>query len=590
MNATIPIAGALLGLALAAPPAQAQFTFSIDWKGPTISQDGALTVIKITEADILTFGPGSPGFGPLARPGFALSGNNLGLTNYNVCSGHAPGTPCGIEVDAISQGVDDFLPLNTPRQSERLWFSTDEFAEGIPQAHLGPTVATEGGAVGDLSADVFMRIGPMIGALPPTAATGQHVAVFDGNGLISSAPANHVYPGIGLEEPNLPNNNPVNKGDNLDALDLSAQLGFPTGGYYISLDASFSDPFSTVTNSNTAQAEGVSGADVLHVATPLASPAVYASANALGLDLAGGVDTDDLDALILSENGDGVFNPSSIPYDWVNGSTDMLLFSVRRGSAVIGQPDSLFGQPIEPGDILTTPRPASQGGVSVFPAIMFAAETLGLKTSRTHSVPYGDDLDAMDLSGDTCFDCNNNGVEDAVDIATGTSSDTNDNGIPDECEAINEYCYCDLDGSPCGNDDPAAGCANTSGSGAHLSFSGTHSVSADDLVLTTEGIPPQNFGLYFMGAGQIEYPFGSGLRCVGAGGQGIFRYAPASSGAHGVLIEGPGIAALSCVRFPAAGCIQAGSTWNFQCWYRDPQGPCGEEFNTSNGLSVQFGK
>lgn len=588
MNAFKTLSSCCLSLAIGADQASAQFTFSIDWKGPTIAQAASVTANVITEADILTFGPGSPDFGPLATPAFALSGSQLGLVQYNACQGHLPGTPCGIEVDAISQGLDEFIPLSLPGMDERLWFSTDEWAQGLPMPHPFASVRTESGLVGDVSADVFMRVGGLGPPLGPGAGPGVHVAVFDGNGLISAAPANHRYPGIGLEEPNVPNGNLPNGGDNLDALDLGAMNGFPSGGYYISLDGSFNDPLSTNNNSSTAQIQGFSGGDVLRVSAPANAPAVFASANSLGLDLVGGVDSDDLDALILWENGTGFFEPSQIPFDWVGGRTDMLLFSVRRGSSVIGQPDSFFGQPIEAGDVLTTPRPANFGGVSSFPAILYSAESLGLRTMRSHGAFRGDDLDGMDISSSTCFDCNNNGVEDAVDIATGSSSDDNDNGIPDECENITEYCHCNLDVSPCGNDDPEAGCRNTEGLGAHLFFQGTHSVAADDLMLVTENIPADNFGLYYMGSTQIEFVFGGGLRCVGAGNAGIFRYAPASAGSAGVLQEGPGIVALSCQRFPAAGCISPGSTWNFQCWYRDPGGLCNAEFNTSNAISVQF--
>jgi len=578
----------LLLLACLAPSAPAwQFTFSIDWKGPTISQADSVTANSITEADILTFGPGAPGFGPLPVPGFALGGSNLGLALYNACSGHVPGDPCGIEVDAISQGLDEFLPLNTPGNQERVWFSMDQYALGLPQAHPGPTVFTEA-AVGDVSADVFVLMGPTLGPIAPGAGTGQHVGVFDGDGVASAAPSGRLYPGIGLVEPNPANANIPSDGDNLDALDLSAQPGFPIGGYYISLDAAYGDPLSAVNNSGTAQNNGFVGGDVLHVSAPANVPVVFAAANALGLDVHNGPDTDDLDALILWENGSGFFEPSQVPFDWVSGQTDMLLFSVRRGSAVIGQLDSRFGQPIEAGDVLTTPQPLNQGGLSPYPAIFFSAESLGLRTSRTHGAPRGDDVDGLDLSSFTCFDCNNNGVEDAVDIAAGSSSDDNDNGIPDECEAITEYGQCTAALAPCGNDDPEAGCANSKGVGAHLFFQGTHEVADDDLVLKTDEIPPHHMGIYFMGQGQTSLPFGAGLRCVAGRDDGIFRYAPAAAGPGGRLAMGPGIVALACQRFPADGCIEAGDTWNFQCWYRDQDGACGEDFNTSNGIEVQF--
>jgi hypothetical protein len=40
----------------------------------------------------------------------------------------------------------------------------------------------------------------------------------------------------------------------------------------------------------------------------------------------------------------------------------------------------------------------------------------------------------------------------------------------------------------------------------------------------------------------------------------------------------------------ASGGWEAGDTRFFQCWYRDPAGgPCGQGFNTTQGLRVIFG-
>ena len=92
-----------------------------------------------------------------------------------------------------------------------------------------------------------------------------------------------------------------------------------------------------------------------------------------------------------------------------------------------------------------------------------------------------------------------------------------------------------------------------------------------------------------MGAEQIELPFGDGFRCVGSGGVGTFRFLPPeNSGVDGAIALGPGIVAHSQTNFPPAGQIVAGQTWNFQGWYRDPQGPCGGFFDLSNALAMTF--
>ena len=78
---------------------------------------------------------------------------------------------------------------------------------------------------------------------------------------------------------------------------------------------------------------------------------------------------DDVDALVLLENGVAGYQASSTLYDWAGGATDMLFFSLRRGSGTIGQPDSIFGAPIEEGDILVPPV---AGGLNANPGIAAA--------------------------------------------------------------------------------------------------------------------------------------------------------------------------------------------------------------------------
>ena len=154
--------------------------------------------------------------------------------------------------------------------------------------------------------------------------------------------------------------------------------------------------------------------------------------------------------------------------------------------------------------------------------------------------------------------------------------------------------YCFGVACPCGNDDPVYGCASSSlgldgiPQGGWLAACGSASVASDDLVLTASQLPASQPGIFFMGGSAIELPFGDGKRCVGAGGVGIFRYLPpAFSGPTGTITLGPGIA-LRSQSFAAGGRIDAGETWYFQGWFRDPTGPCGSAFNLTNGLAVTF--
>jgi hypothetical protein len=213
---------------------------------------------------------------------------------------------------------------------------------------------------------------------PPGPPLGNTLAV-DGDGL---APG---LPGVGLIEPNPPTPGFFpDPGDNLDAVDLGTTFPDLTGPVFFSLDSSYPDFLEVFpVNSSTAVFNGFSGADVL-VSFAGGLPALAIPGPTLGLDLVAGFDTDDLDAL--------AFDDADSSLSLTPG--DRILFSVRRGSAVIGAPDSAFGIPIEEGDVLTVP--AFAGG---FPALFVAAESLGLATFRSGLPgPFGsDDLDALDV-------------------------------------------------------------------------------------------------------------------------------------------------------------------------------------------------
>ena len=125
---------------------------------------------------------------------------------------------------------------------------------------------------------------------------------------------------------------------------------------------------------------------------------------------------------------------------------------------------------------------------------------------------------------------------------------------------------------------------NSATLGAVMDFTGSTSISANNFSLrTTDGVP-NVFGLYFYGPNMIQAPFGDGFRCVG--GQTFRIQPPAQFNGSGVVTR-----AVDFTSPPAGsggGAITAGSSWNFQFWFRDPMGPGGNGFNLSDGLNASF--
>jgi len=120
-----------------------------------------------------------------------------------------------------------------------------------------------------------------------------------------------------------------------------------------------------------------------------------------------------------------------------------------------------------------------------------------------------------------------------------------------------------------------------------LNAFGTTSVAANDLSLYI--VYPNQPGpsapwQMFMGGTRSSVPFGDGLLCVGAGATGLVRVEAAYYGSAGG-------SKLSRYWWEIVGAneeILPGSTWYFQLWYRDLAGPCGANFNLTNGLKIQF--
>jgi len=121
---------------------------------------------------------------------------------------------------------------------------------------------------------------------------------------------------------------------------------------------------------------------------------------------------------------------------------------------------------------------------------------------------------------------------------------------------------------------------NSTGMAAALAAAGSPSVANNDFSLVATQAPAGRLGLFFFGQGQQQTPFGDGYLCVSSA---VHRVLPAD------VVDPAGAAwhALDLTSPPAAGLLVAGSTWNFQFWFRDPPGgPAG--FNLTHGLQVGF--
>ena len=151
---------------------------------------------------------------------------------------------------------------------------------------------------------------------------------------------------------------------------------------------------------------------------------------------------------------------------------------------------------------------------------------------------------------------------------------------------VTAYCFGDSSGTlcPCFNSGANdSGCANSqSSSGAQLSWSGSTSLVANDLVLSASGSIANAPGLFFVGpivaGGGLGVTLGDGLLCVGGS---VTRL--------DIVISGPGGDASSFGSMSSGLGLLPGDTRFYQWWYRDSSAvPCGTPFNLSNGLEVTF--
>ncbi len=145
--------------------------------------------------------------------------------------------------------------------------------------------------------------------------------------------------------------------------------------------------------------------------------------------------------------------------------------------------------------------------------------------------------------------------------------------------------YCFGVGCPCGNDDPNAGCVNSTGQGALLTGSGTTSVAADDIAFHATQLPTTSVTLLVMGSDQRVLSFYDGLLCIGGD---IRRFRTHLNSGHLGAVTFTGIIATYAEHGTV---IEAGQTWHYQIWSRDsgpPQSPCGKKANLTNAYTVSY--
>jgi hypothetical protein len=481
-----------------------------------------------------------PALGPLNPPGTLYGRAAIGLKL----------SAASRDIDAMSHGRDGIPNAGIGRGG--LLFSVD----GASRAMGGSSWASVRNERPEAEADSFTNIKAMPAVPADDTVVGRHAAVTDGNGLAHPL-TGFLRGGLGL----------VETGDAVDGLDQVAGVPGGLGQLFFSLTPA------------AAAAHGYQPGDVL-LSDLSGTITVFAGASVLGLDKMG-AGTDDVDALAVWDDPSsmslGYVPPASendpeTPYVWGPGQGDMILFSVTRSSAVVGQLDSHFGIPIQPGDVLTIPEPLSP--ISSNPAIVVAAERIFLRADRTGGNVDMDDLDALDLVVKPLFDCNGNGIEDAVDIASGAESDTNLNGIPDGCEgSYVSYCTAGISASGCQATLSASGAASASAASGFY-------VSASDV----EGDKP---GQFFFGTnGRQANPWGSSssFMCVKPP---VFRAGILSASGTPGACDGSFVQDLNArwTAMPAQN-PGAGAVVQLQLWYRNPAG--GSSVTTAFSDAIEF--
>jgi hypothetical protein len=138
-----------------------------------------------------------------------------------------------------------------------------------------------------------------------------------------------------------------------------------------------------------------------------------------------------------------------------------------------------------------------------------------------------------------------------------------DVSISSSCAAPTSYC------TPSGN--------SFSASGAQMSFTGSASLSANDLTLVCNDAVPTQFGIFYFGPNQVQATFGEGFRCIGGSTTRMPLQTVDALGVASRVIDVNGL--------PGGATFSPSQSVNWQYWFRDPAGG-GAGFNLSDGLNT----
>jgi len=135
-------------------------------------------------------------------------------------------------------------------------------------------------------------------------------------------------------------------------------------------------------------------------------------------------------------------------------------------------------------------------------------------------------------------------------------------------------------GCPCGNLGGAGeGCANSTGSGAVLTASGTNVHANDDLVLHVAGARPNQPSMAVQGGALSPMAFRDGILCLGTPTERL----------QVLMLDATGAAETTVSIVTEGGIPGPGTTAYYQVWYRDPVlSVCGLGSNLSQALQVNW--